>query len=124
MIRLLQAGCRMPEERICVKHCEAGVLGSYDAPDLTICYNNYQGRPAELRNTIVHELVHAYDFCRARNLDFFNCRHLACTEASTPLAAALPARACDVLHCQMHMVLCCRKSVVQWRFRMICWNGL
>lgn len=70
----------MPPERIVTAECDQAVLGSFETPDLTICYNNYQGNTTELRNTLVHELVHAYDFCRAKNLDFFNCKHLACTE--------------------------------------------
>jgi len=28
----------------------------------------------------MHELVHAYDHCKARELDWHNCKHHACTE--------------------------------------------
>ena len=34
-----------------------------------------------MNNVITHELVHAYDHCRAE-IDYNNLRHLACTEAS------------------------------------------
>ena len=79
----LQAGCPFPRERIRVGHCEEQSLGTFhviDGPSLSLCYNRYQGRVDELRNTILHELIHAYDFCRSKDMDFFNCKHLACTE--------------------------------------------
>ena len=87
-VLLVQAGCTMPKERVAVKHCEENILGGFEKPNLTICYNNYQGIPAELRNTILHELVHAYDCCRS-NIDFFNCKHVACTEVCTALCHAV-----------------------------------
>lgn len=77
---MLQAGCKFPEDRIVVAECEPGYLGRYVRHGLEICYNNYQGDPDELRNTMVHELVHAYDECRGKNFDWTNCRHIACSE--------------------------------------------
>lgn len=77
---VLQAGCRFPEDRIVVAECEPGYLGRYLRHGLEICYNNYQGDPDELRNTMVHELVHAYDECRGKDFDWMNCRHIACSE--------------------------------------------
>lgn len=32
---------------------------------------------------VIHELIHAYDDCRAANLDWSNCAHHACTEVSS-----------------------------------------
>ena len=29
---------------------------------------------------VIHELIHAYDDCRAANLDWANCAHHACSE--------------------------------------------
>ena len=75
-----QAGCKFPEDRIVVAECEPGYLGRYLRHGLEICYNNYQGDPDELRNTMVHELVHAYDECRGKDFDWTNCRHIACSE--------------------------------------------
>ena len=43
---------------------------------------------------VVHELIHAFDHCRAANLDWSNCRHHACSEVRpscrdpTPLCVA------------------------------------
>lgn len=44
-------------------------------------------------NTLVHELIHAYDFCRAK-IDFDNCAQHACTEVR---AASLSGE-CGYLH--------------------------
>ena len=32
-----------------------------------------------MNDTLTHELIHAYDYCRA-HLDWNNLKHLACTE--------------------------------------------
>lgn len=37
----------------------------------------------EVNQVIIHELIHAYDECRAANLDWSNCSHHACSEVST-----------------------------------------
>ena len=34
----------------------------------------------EVSHALTHELVHAYDHCRAVNLDWTNCQHHACSE--------------------------------------------
>ena len=60
--------------------CEPGYLGRYLRHELELCHNNFQGDATELKNTIVHELIHAYDECRAKDFDWSNCRHLACSE--------------------------------------------
>ena len=31
-------------------------------------------------NTLIHELIHAYDVCRVKKFDWKNCLHHACTE--------------------------------------------
>lgn len=43
-----------------------------------LCQNNIK-RQDEMDNTLAHELVHVYDYCRAK-IDWTNCRHHACTE--------------------------------------------
>jgi inner membrane protease ATP23 len=50
-----------------------------------LCHNRIQ-HAREVELALTHELVHAYDFCRARDLDLRDCRHHACTEVR---AAAL-----------------------------------
>ncbi|KAL3347493.1 hypothetical protein AABB24_021259 [Solanum stoloniferum] len=34
----------------------------------------------EVNQVLIHELIHAYDECRAGNLDWANCAHHACSE--------------------------------------------
>lgn len=34
----------------------------------------------EVNQVIIHELIHAYDECRAANLEWSNCAHHACSE--------------------------------------------
>ena len=44
-----------------------------------VCHNNMQSA-TEFENALVHELVHAFDHCRGKDLDWENCRHHACSE--------------------------------------------
>lgn len=44
-----------------------------------LCHNRLSTYK-EVELALAHELVHAYDFCRATNLDLTNCKHHACTE--------------------------------------------
>ena len=91
-IDAVQAGCPFPKDRIVVARCDRPVSGFFSTENhgLTLCYDNYQGRPAVLRNTLVHELVHAYDQCRGRDVDFLNCKHLACTEVCSSWCKCTP----------------------------------
>lgn len=59
------------------------LIGSADAtPGIVICSDNiknYNLSNDHVERTIVHEMVHAYDHCRAK-MDWTNCHHMACTE--------------------------------------------
>ena len=44
-----------------------------------MCHNHMQSA-TEFENMLVHELVHAFDHCRAADLDWGNCKHHACSE--------------------------------------------
>lgn len=64
--------------------CEAckSCCGGYD-PDtnqIVVCHtslaNNHQ-----IHATILHEMIHMFDFCRAK-MDFNNLEHIACSEVS------------------------------------------
>ena len=46
---------------------------------VVICVNHLHS-PEEVKNAMVHELIHAYDHCRAATLDWCNCDHHACSE--------------------------------------------
>ena len=45
---------------------------------IVVCQNNSSSRML-CCNVMAHELVHMFDFCRAK-VDFTNLEHLACTE--------------------------------------------
>lgn len=46
---------------------------------VTICCNHMTIQD-EINQVVIHELIHAYDDCRAKNLDWKNCAHHACSE--------------------------------------------
>ena len=50
------------------------------AAQVVMCHNHMQSA-TEFENMLVHELVHAFDHCRGRDLDWTDCRHHACSEA-------------------------------------------
>ena len=47
--------------------------------------SNYLTIQDEVNQVVIHELIHAYDECRAKNLDWTNCAHHACSEVVTLL---------------------------------------
>lgn len=66
-----------------VEYCDganAKVVGGF-RPErgVALCHNNLTSQ-ADLENTLTHELIHAYDHCRAKGMDWTNCEHHACTE--------------------------------------------
>lgn len=46
---------------------------------IQVC-SNYMRYQDEVNQVIIHELIHAYDECRAANLEWSNCAHHACSE--------------------------------------------
>jgi inner membrane protease ATP23 len=73
-----EKGCRVPRSAIACRPCNGAMQGRFDPAGITIC-SDIIGAKAEVATTVSHELVHAYDFCRA-NMDITNCKHMACTE--------------------------------------------
>jgi inner membrane protease ATP23 len=88
MDSIVNLGCKLPEEflscRKCGPHMSGGFLlpqqGKEDSyvPKVVLC-NNDNIDFISFNNTIIHELIHAYDACRAK-VDWKNCSHIACTE--------------------------------------------
>lgn len=75
-----QAGCPVTPEFIVVRQCSEAATGGFAATEgVVLCYNQIS-RQAEVDAALHHELIHAYDFCRGRNLDFSNLDHHACSE--------------------------------------------
>lgn len=46
---------------------------------IMVC-SNHMNLQDEVNQVVIHELIHAYDECRAKNLDWCNCAHHACSE--------------------------------------------
>ncbi|MEW5316860.1 MAG: hypothetical protein WDW38_008204 [Sanguina aurantia] len=60
---------------------------------VVICFNQVSTY-TEVENTLLHELVHAYDNCTVKGMDFYNnCAHLACSE----IRAAAMSGDCDMM---------------------------
>ncbi len=51
---------------------------------IVVCHDRL-GSQWEVDTAMSHELVHAYDQCRATNLDWTNCAHHACSEVNKSL---------------------------------------
>ena len=47
---------------------------------VVICHNHLSSQE-EVSHALTHELLHAYDYCRSRDLDWSNCEHHTCSEA-------------------------------------------
>ena len=83
-------GCKIPKDFFACRKCDSDMTGGFMLPQssmdtsttylprIVLCENKKIDRQT-FDNTVIHELIHAYDVCRA-NIDFKNCLHHACTE--------------------------------------------
>ncbi|XP_041348274.1 mitochondrial inner membrane protease ATP23 homolog [Gigantopelta aegis] len=82
MMRALKSrGCEVNLRRhISCEKCLQRVNGGFDptTSQIVVCQNTATKRSI-LCSVLAHELIHAFDLCRAK-LDFENLEHLACTE--------------------------------------------
>lgn len=99
-------GCAIPKDFLACRPCDAEISGGFlvnDAstksqankdykPQIIMCENRIIERET-FDNTLIHELVHAYDQCRAK-LDWKNCLHHACTE----VRASAQSGECSMFH--------------------------
>ncbi|XP_020245292.1 mitochondrial inner membrane protease ATP23-like [Asparagus officinalis] len=76
-----KAGCPFWVRLILAANCKTqAYAGGYASGNgISVCCNHmtYQD---EINQVLIHELVHAYDDCRAKNMDWKNCAHHACSE--------------------------------------------
>lgn len=101
MVRLLYSalkknGCPFKLSRhVSCEPCLPVVNGGYDpqSNQVVICENNATSKPM-CCSVLAHEMIHAFDFCRAK-LDFKNIEHVACTEV----------RAAALMHCSFKTAL-------------------
>lgn len=78
--KLEKSGCRMGSDFIKAINCDAEAAGGFArGVGIVVCSNHVQLQD-EVQQVVIHELIHAYDDCRAANLDWTNCAHHACSE--------------------------------------------
>lgn len=65
-----------------------------------MCHNHMQSA-TEFENMLVHELIHAFDHCRATDLDWGNCRHHACSEVGGARARPPTPRVAQAVRVQV-----------------------
>ncbi|GAB5573987.1 mitochondrial inner membrane protease ATP23 homolog isoform X2 [Prionailurus iriomotensis] len=77
------SGCAVNKERhFSCEDCDGNVSGGFDAStsQIVLCQNNI-GSQAHMNRVVTHELIHAFDHCRAHVHWFTDVRHLACSES-------------------------------------------
>eukprot|EP00002_Diphylleia_rotans_P011766 TRINITY_DN2315_c0_g1_i1.p1 TRINITY_DN2315_c0_g1~~TRINITY_DN2315_c0_g1_i1.p1 ORF type:complete len:162 (-),score=14.73 TRINITY_DN2315_c0_g1_i1:406-891(-) len=74
-----QAGCPMTRQNFGCYTCDGKMNGGFNPPSSVILCADQRQHESDMRDVIVHELVHAFDNCRLK-LDWTNCRQHACTE--------------------------------------------
>ncbi|XVE67796.1 hypothetical protein DITRI_Ditri09bG0017200 [Diplodiscus trichospermus] len=75
-----KAGCKIGDNFIKAVHCNAQMAGGFvHGGGIMVC-SNYMRIQDEVNQVVIHELIHAYDDCRAANLEWTNCAHHACSE--------------------------------------------
>ncbi|KAF6726971.1 Mitochondrial inner membrane protease ATP23-like [Oryzias melastigma] len=76
------SGCKVLKERhFSCEDCDGTVSGGFDAASsqIVLCQNNIH-QQSHMNRVVAHELIHAFDHCRAHVDWFNNFRHLACSE--------------------------------------------
>ncbi|KAG2245586.1 hypothetical protein Bca52824_085214 [Brassica carinata] len=80
MEQMEKSGCRVGDNFVKAVVCTGPVAGGFTkGRGITVC-SNYLTIQDEVNQVVIHELIHAYDECRAKNLDWSNCAHHACSE--------------------------------------------
>ncbi|XP_070710075.1 mitochondrial inner membrane protease ATP23 homolog [Pempheris klunzingeri] len=76
------SGCKVVTDRhFSCEDCDGTVSGGFDAASsqIVLCQNNIH-QQSHMTRVVTHELIHAFDHCRAHVDWFNNYRHLACSE--------------------------------------------
>ncbi|XP_021596042.1 mitochondrial inner membrane protease ATP23 isoform X2 [Manihot esculenta] len=77
---LEKAGCGVGDNFIKAVNCDKEISGGYVRGEGIMVCSNHMNIQDEVNQVVIHELIHAYDDCRAANLDWANCAHHACSE--------------------------------------------
>nr|GMC60604.1 mitochondrial inner membrane protease ATP23-like [Ipomoea batatas] len=85
--QLEKAGCKITDNFFKSVRCDTPMSGFFCPKSncgIQVCANNLRFQD-EVTQVLIHELIHAYDQCRTKNMDW-GCRtHRACTEVYAPL---------------------------------------
>ncbi|CAN6464344.1 unnamed protein product [Victoria cruziana] len=77
---LEKSGCHVGDGFIKAVECDKKISGGYVRGEGILVCSNHLNLQDEVDQVVIHELIHAYDDCRAANLDWTNCAHHACSE--------------------------------------------
>ena len=79
--KMEEIGCSVDASKfVTVEHCDASIAGGFRPQSgVVVCQNHVQTQE-EVDNLLAHELIHAYDHCRGKNLDWNDCQHHTCSE--------------------------------------------
>lgn len=75
-----KAGCPLRRKFFKAIVCERASAGGFIEDEGIVVCSNSVILQDEVDQTLIHELVHVYDQCRAANLKWNNCAHQACSE--------------------------------------------
>ena len=76
---LEKAGCPLSPNKITCQECTGDIAGGFQSDGGIVMCSNHLSTPNHLASTLVHEMVHAFDQCRAK-VNWGNCVHHACSE--------------------------------------------
>ncbi|XP_071731138.1 mitochondrial inner membrane protease ATP23-like [Rutidosis leptorrhynchoides] len=77
---LEKSGCSIASNFIKAVNCNQRMSGGYVRGEGIVVCSNHLTIQDEVTQVVIHELIHAFDDCRAANLDWTNCAHHACSE--------------------------------------------
>ncbi|KAF9666318.1 hypothetical protein SADUNF_Sadunf16G0217100 [Salix dunnii] len=75
-----KAGCGVGEKFLKAVNCDKKIAGGYVRGEGIMVCSNHMITQDDVNQVVKHELIHAYDDCRAANLDWADCAHHACSE--------------------------------------------
>ncbi|TKY46473.1 Mitochondrial inner membrane protease ATP23 [Spatholobus suberectus] len=78
--RLEKAGCAVGDNFFKAVTCNDEIAGAYVRGEGVKVCSNYIRIQDDVNLVVIRELIHAFDDCRAANLDFHDCTHHACAE--------------------------------------------
>lgn len=77
--RMDQAGCPVWPLLIRAAKCSGAAGGYSSGRGISVCCNHMRFQDM-ISQTLIHELIHAYDDCVGKNIKWSNCAHHACSE--------------------------------------------